>query len=412
KFDTSQCTKGEPCEFTSSAWSSSEVADGTNVGLNVQGNGFCNGKSVKFEVFENELVGRNPAQTNPVNVVFNGNTATGTWTAEWIDDGFAQGNPEYVFKASLASDSNIFIDNSGELTVLPDGGFGGYCGDGVINTGETCDGTEWGPITGCSNFDEFTGGSLSCVNCKFDTSACTGGTAGSCGDGVINTGETCDGTEWGPITGCSNFDEFTGGSLSCVNCKFDTSQCTGGFGIYCLNITSCSNYLTSGECSADACDVAEASVEANNPLITCGEAGVSCECAWVSNICEPSYTSVAGGYIIGTCSYDESTDDDCEDGFLSYNWIATWTWGHDGWVDWNNGPSSDVNDYELDAGKYYYDPDSKFDDCQDGSTLVECPASIQVGFFGVWNFIIAVIILGVIYWMWNLRKKKTSKKKK
>ena len=291
-FDTSSCTKGESCSFTSPEWSSSEVSEGTLVELIVEGIN-CDGKEVKFEVFEKELIGRNPAQTNPANAVFNGNSATGTWIAEWIDDGFGQGNPEYVFKASLVSDSNIFIDDSEELTVLPD-------------------------------------------NLIIDE---------------------CD------------------------------------------NITSCSNYMTSEECVSDLCEVAEGSVEANNPLITCGEGGVSCECVWVSNNCEPSYTSFAGDYIVGICSYDESTTDDCEDGFLSYFWTASWAWGHDGWVDWNDGPSGDVNDYVLDNGKYYYDPYGQFEGCQNGSTIVECPASIQVGFFGVWNFIIAVIILVGVYFV-------------
>ncbi len=103
------------------------------------------------------------------------------------------------------------------------------CGDGIIQPGETCDGQNWGPVTGCSDFDNFTGGSLSCdpLTCQFDTSLCTGGNeTGYCGDGVINTGETCDGSNWGNITGCQNFDSFTGGALSCDDtCHFNTSLC-------------------------------------------------------------------------------------------------------------------------------------------------------------------------------------------
>ena len=33
----------------------------------------------------------------------------------------------------------------------------------------------------------------------------------SYGDGIIDAGETCDESNWGPITGCTDFDEFTGG---------------------------------------------------------------------------------------------------------------------------------------------------------------------------------------------------------
>ena len=302
---------GEPsvcipaCEFTSAEWSSSEVSEGTSVGLNVQGNSLCNGWDVQFEVFEKEFIGRNPATTNPANVVFDGNSATGTWIAEWIDDGVWQENPEYVFKASLVNFPTMEIDDSGELTVLPNG----------------------------------------------------------------------------------------------------SSE------IICVGINSCSDYLTEMECETDGtslgCGVAYGSVQANNPLITCGEGGVTCGCEWVSNKCGPYYTSVIGSAFIGTCFYDETTDDNCDDGFLSYSWIGTWTWGEsNGWVDWNDGPSGDVGDYILDGGKYYYDPDKKFDNCEDGSTLVECPASIQVGFFGVWNFIIAIIILVGIYYLREIKHKK------
>ena len=290
---------GEPsvcipdCQFTSSSWSETETTSGTLVELNVEGTD-CDGKAVMFEVFENELIGRDAVLSNPANVNFSGSSATGSWIAEWIDDGFAQGNLEYVFKASLVSASYVEIDDSGELKVLP-------------------------------------------------------------GDGSID----------------------------------------------CSNVTSCSNYLTFGGCVSDSCDVVEGSVESNNPLVDCSAGDVRCECSWVSDSCEPAYTSIAGGYIVGTCSYKESTSDDCEDSFLSYSWTKTWTWGHEGWVDWNDGPSVSVEDYELDSGKYYYDPDEKFDDCVDGNTLVECPASIQLGFFNSWNLIVAVIVLIGVYYFRN-----------
>ena len=287
---------GEPsvcevdCQFTFSNWSVLETVNGTSVLINVQGED-CDGKEVKFEVFEKELVGRDSASVNPSNSIFVGNSTNVSWVAEWIDDGFGQGNPEYVFKASLVSDSSVNVDNSSELVVL---------------------------------LEEI----------------------------VI--------------------DE-------------------------CANMTSCSNYLTSGECSTDACDIADGSVEANNPLVDCSADGTSCECAWSGSICEPSYTEVIGDYIIGTCSYDESTDDDCADGFLSYSWTKNWLWGHDGWADWNDGPSVDVGDYKLDSSLYYYDPNGKFDGCSDGSTKVECPASVQVGFFGFFQIVVVMIFLVGIY---------------
>jgi len=103
--------------------------------------------------------------------------------------------------------------------------------DGIISVGETCDsnGNNWGPIIGCTDFDNFTGGNLSCDSTgHFDTSLCTGGTPGGiCGDNTINTGETCDNLNWGPITGCSDFDGFTGAGLLCddLTCNFNTFLC-------------------------------------------------------------------------------------------------------------------------------------------------------------------------------------------
>ncbi len=48
----------------------------------------------------------------------------------------------------------------------------------------------------------------------------------TCGNGVIDSGEDCDGSNLnGKI--CSSFG-FTGGTLSCSSCQFDISQCTKG----------------------------------------------------------------------------------------------------------------------------------------------------------------------------------------
>ncbi len=256
-----------------------------------------------LKFLKKELIGKNSAITNPVNVVFEGNSATGTWVAEWIDDGFAQGNPEYVYKASLVNAPSTFIKNNEELTVLP----------------------------------------------------------------------------------------------------------SGSSELICIGINSCSDYLTESECELDStslgCGVAYGEVQVNNPLITCGEGGISCECSWISGQCGASYTSVVNISVIGTCFYDETTEDNCDDGFLSYSWESAWVWGHDGFSDWNDGPSESVeSDYESIEGLFYYDPYEESNNCQDGSTLVECTASIQVGFFGGWNFIIVIIILVCFYFLREIKK--------
>jgi hypothetical protein len=97
------------------------------------------------------------------------------------------------------------------------------CGDGIINGTEECDGDQLGAAT-CASAGDFTGGELACADdCTFDTSGCT--VDGACGNGVIDTGEDCDGDELGDAT-CATAGAFTGGDLVCADdCSFDTSGC-------------------------------------------------------------------------------------------------------------------------------------------------------------------------------------------
>jgi hypothetical protein len=103
------------------------------------------------------------------------------------------------------------------------GGDDGVCGNGAIEGGEDCDGSELGSAT-CVT-EGFTGGVLGCnSDCTFDTSACTTGT-GVCGDGILDVGEQCDGTNLNGHTCVTR--GFGGGELGCSSlCRFDTSGCT------------------------------------------------------------------------------------------------------------------------------------------------------------------------------------------
>lgn len=98
---------------------------------------------------------------------------------------------------------------------------GSDCGNGVIDGGETCDGTNLNGRT-CESL-EFAGGTLSCDGaCKLDTSACI---ATQCDNGTIEEGEECDGTDLGSETCVSS--GFAGGQLECSpdTCLIDTSNC-------------------------------------------------------------------------------------------------------------------------------------------------------------------------------------------
>jgi len=93
------------------------------------------------------------------------------------------------------------------------------CGNGIRESGESCDGTQLGAGS-CESLG-FDAGALSCqADCTYDTSGCT-----RCGDGVRNGAEACDGSDLGGYS-CQGLG-YDGGALSCsASCTFDESGCS------------------------------------------------------------------------------------------------------------------------------------------------------------------------------------------
>ncbi len=381
------------CQLINASWEYTQVLEGIQVDLIVKGTD-CSGVGISFEVFRQNYIlgipsGSTPCSdivgcSNPSDAIFIGNTATGTWTASGPDKDYYfiakvianpsesanskdLGNPllkvtkkdpsycesiatcgDYPIESECNSDATLCNVAPGsappevncndpeidctcawnsetdicEFSVVESPGEG-ICGNDVINLGETCDGTTFGKQIQCDDFDDFSGGILNCNapgtpnECQINTSQCTGGVDGPCGNNVTNTGESCDGDDWGQIIGCDDLG-FDGGNLSCdSSCYFDVSQCTFDIG---------------------------------------------------------------GG---GTCTYSQQTTDDCEDGFLSYSWVATWN---------GEGPKPDW--------------------CKDGSKVIECPAQVQLPFFNIYSLIAAAAIIALMYILVNLRKKKVGSKKR
>jgi len=118
----------------------------------------------------------------------------------------------------LTCDANCQLDSS--HCILTNNS---YCGDGFIDTFESCDGNNLAGMR-CTNFG-FDGGELDCdLNCQFDTSACTTTTIpGTCGDGTVDPGEVCD-TSVLPGMTCQTFG-FDSGDIYCISCQLDTSGC-------------------------------------------------------------------------------------------------------------------------------------------------------------------------------------------
>jgi hypothetical protein len=117
------------------------------------------------------------------------------------------------------------------------------CGDGQLAANEACDGANFGGLT-CADLG-YSGGTLSCAaDCS---QVFEGGcqVAPTCGNGVLDGGETCDGNNLGGQT-CISLG-FDAGALSCNgSCIFNTAGCT---------VEMCVPLL--GECNvflADCCE--------------------------------------------------------------------------------------------------------------------------------------------------------------
>src|SRR5262249_36930414 len=95
----------------------------------------------------------------------------------------------------------------------------GTCGNGVLEEGEDCDGIDLGGKT-CLALGYYDGTPTCTATCRFDTSTCSG----FCGDGITNGSEACDGSDLGGATCASQ--GFYGGTISCLsNCQLNLASC-------------------------------------------------------------------------------------------------------------------------------------------------------------------------------------------
>ncbi len=124
-----------------------------------------------------------------------------------------------TFFTAACSDADNSKGGNGGVDINGDA----VCGNGVLDTGEACDGASLNGET-CEGLG-LGAGELACrSNCgDFDRSAC--GAPESCGDGSIQAPEACDGTDLAGTT-CESLG-FGPGTLGCsANCaEFDTSMC-------------------------------------------------------------------------------------------------------------------------------------------------------------------------------------------
>ena len=457
---SSTCQVEPKCVFTSAAWSTSTTVEGNVVSLNVQGTN-CAGQSVSFGIWEDDSTSSDdPVNVNASNAVFSGNNAVTTWIAEYQDDPLA-GDPEYYFIAQSTTNARVNAQ-SGLLTVtqiIPPP----QCGNSVINGGEQCDGG-----TGCTASCQCSAGyqptsplsvncqavppppscgngicepslgetSASCLQdcpttpqCQLTSSAWSRTQAterqtvnlnvqgNNCGgqtvsfvvweddttstDDAVNvnpvsvafSGNTATGSwaaEWqgdgllgddpeyyflASVSGAGN-SPLSSGTLD--NQLLHVNQSTVIF--QCSDIATCGNYVNQNDCNNDEilCNVADNSVPSG---VDCNDPNIVCVCAWnvTTNDCDANVNGPAG-----KCVYTQQTTDDCSDGFLTFSWTANWTWF---------------------SGKTLADdPEGLSLQCVSGSRRAECPAQIALPFFSFYNLIVAVIVIGLVYWVLVMRK--------
>lgn len=96
------------------------------------------------------------------------------------------------------------------------------CGNGVIDEGEACDGGELGAAT-CEG-EGFVGGQLHCTaSCQLSTIDCD-----TCGDGSKDADEACDGDDFGAAT-CASLLPGSSGQLQCdAACELSVTACEPG----------------------------------------------------------------------------------------------------------------------------------------------------------------------------------------
>lgn len=174
------------------------------------------------------------------------------------------------------------------------------CGNGVLDPGEECDGTNLDEMTCGLVVPTRPGGTLACTpTCSFDTALCV---APSCGNDILEGSEECDGTDLDGQT-CADRPGFDGGTLGCTaSCTWDTSECE----IDCVvedNFETCNPMGGANECCPNngMPSTCFSSGDFRACLQTCsahGDCGWSMEC--LTNIGNLCYISFCGGSMQST----------------------------------------------------------------------------------------------------------------
>jgi hypothetical protein len=187
------------------------------------------------------------------------------------------------------------------------------CGDGTIDAGETCEGTNFNGKTCASETSgKKTSGQLICSNCSINTSQCfVPPVVPVCGNNLTEGTESCDGTDLNGKT-CQDFG-FSQGTLSCKpDCTYTAAGC--GNASYCDGNTYHKWNSTTNSYSTKNCPTQLAICNTVSPQYN----QIACErqSACISSVCDaslgcgfysmPDGASCAGGG--GTCHSGQCYD--------------------------------------------------------------------------------------------------------
>lgn len=427
-----------PCILTSAYWSDSQVTNGTSVTLSVTATGSCSGEAVNFTIYEEDT---SVFLIDDFILTKTANFPSTTWTAVWTytanmyspgspaanDDDTGSGPRSYYFKAKLVSgggtlqSSNLDVSSSGVsppqcqgITTCNSYNDSASCAADSCNkscsSGVACGGSCPGPDHNENVRCVWSGSSCQVAS---DVISCSSGSV--CGNGIREAGEQCDGLDLRNPAGqnftCTNFDEYSGGTLLCdSNCMLNFTQCTG---------YSCNNNGTREP--GEACDGNNLSKPGGGSWsctdfddFTGGPLSCTSTCQFNTSQCTFNPGSGSTGVSLGTCVYNTDSVIDCEDpnsnGIYTASYHGSWTWATNyssqALCEATNGAGKCVEDP---AGSWHYSPTGltpKVNCETPGENTIECPAQVRLPFFGNLQFIITLLVIGLIYAMLRLEKKK------
>jgi len=363
------------------------IIDTTTINMLLRFSGLGEGSEVTFDVYEWDLITPDLVTTITTTVDSSyGGAAEESWLVTQIDlekaAGFLEGELDafyFIVNGEQSNDLDItFIEEDCSLINV--------CGD-YLNEGECKDDAELCGVAKDSVPAEITCGDGYDCSCAWDDTVnpaiCKPEYSewGVCGDGIApDAGGPCDGDNLGIFNGldCAGppqIDEYTGGPVTCTNCMFDPITCEGGIpGGICGD-----GEVNQGEiCDGNPGDVTwdwggitncEDLGYDNSGTLKCYLPGEDDECNF------DTFSSCTGGIDGETCIITQNIISDCDDdisgpiNFLVYEW---WT---------------------------SCDPTKR-------TESTECPAQVQLPFFGFFGVVATLTVIALIYVSLIFKRKK------